>query len=232
MLLLLVDMETAERGYVITGNEEFLQPYQFANGRLNATFATLEELTKDNDPLQPTIQKLEHLKDARVATVEKTIALRRKSEVEAQAFIAAKQGKEGMDAIREVIATMVSDEHDLRQERQRKSRATYLWSLITEITAGVLALLLFGAFVWYLDRAMAARQRDAAMIRDQREWFRTTLASIGDGVIATDIAGNVTFLNTVAQSLTGWSEQDAQGLPLDAMFKIVNEQTRRDRESR
>ena len=233
VMLLLVDMETAERGFVITGDEEFLQPYQFANGRLNATFATLKDLTKDNDPLQPTIQKLEQLKDARVALVEKTIDLRRKSAADAQAFVATKNGKLGMDAIRDVIATMVRDEHDLREDAEKKSRATYVWSIVSEVTAGLLALLLFGAFIWYLDRGMAARQRDAILIRDQREWFRTTLASIGDGVIATDIKGNVTFLNAVAQSLTGWSEHDAQGRPLDAMFKIVNERTRRhDRKSR
>ena len=98
-------------------------------------------------------------------------------------------------------------------------------------TAGLLALLLFGGFIWYLGRGMAARQRDAATIRDQREWFRTTLASIGDGVIATDTAGNVTFLNGVAQTLTGWSEQEAQGQPLDTMFKIVNERTRQPAEN-
>ena len=60
---------------------------------------------------------------------------------------------------------------------------------------------------------------------------RTTLASIGDGVIATDVEGNVTFLNPVAQILTGWHEQEAQGKPLESMFKIVNEQSRRPAEN-
>src|SRR5689334_16654742 len=48
-------------------------------------------------------------------------------------------------------------------------------------------------------------------IRQQREWLRVTLASIGDGVVASDIEGRVTFLNAVAESLTGWTIAEAQG---------------------
>jgi PAS domain S-box-containing protein len=63
-------------------------------------------------------------------------------------------------------------------------------------------------------------------LHEQREWLRVTLSSIGDAVITTDTSGNVTFLNPVAQSLTGWSLDEASGVPLDAVFKIVNEETR------
>jgi len=231
VLLLLVDMETAERGYVITGDKEFLEPFQAASDQLDATLARLAELTKNNDRLQPTIHELESLKTTRVGIVNQAIALREKSEDQAREFIAGKQGKRVMDAIRDEIATIVRDEHDLRQQRQQVSRGTYVWSLISEATAGALALLLFGAFIWYLDRGLSARQRDAAIISEQREWFRTTLGSIGDGVIATDTEGKVTFLNAVAQTLTGWGEQEAQGLPLGAMFKIVNERTRQTTEN-
>ncbi len=58
-----------------------------------------------------------------------------------------------------------------------------------------------------------------------------TLASIGDAVIATDTDGRVTFLNRVAQSLTGWAQEDAAGRPLELVFRIVDEQTRRPAES-
>ncbi|MBA4031260.1 MAG: hybrid sensor histidine kinase/response regulator, partial [Planctomyces sp.] len=55
---------------------------------------------------------------------------------------------------------------------------------------------------------------------------RTTLASIGDGVISTDREGNVTYLNAVSESLTGWTNADAVGVPLTTVFHIVNESTR------
>ncbi len=60
----------------------------------------------------------------------------------------------------------------------------------------------------------------------QQEWLRVTLSSIGDGVITTDTDGCITFLNPVAQSLTGWSLEEVSGVPLESVFKIVNEETR------
>src|ERR1051325_23801 len=61
---------------------------------------------------------------------------------------------------------------------------------------------------------------------EQRQWLQVTLSSIGDAVITTDAEGGVTFLNPVAQSLTGWTQEDASGIPLDTVFKIINENTR------
>jgi PAS domain S-box-containing protein len=63
-------------------------------------------------------------------------------------------------------------------------------------------------------------------VQAQREWLRVTLESIGDAVIATDMDGRVTFLNSVAEELTGWTAQDAQGKPLPTVFSILNEGTR------
>jgi PAS domain S-box-containing protein len=60
----------------------------------------------------------------------------------------------------------------------------------------------------------------------QPEWCRVTLASIGDAVITTDKEGQVTFLNSVAESLTGWTLEEATGQPLDLVFRIINEESR------
>ena len=60
----------------------------------------------------------------------------------------------------------------------------------------------------------------------ERERFRTTLASIGDAVIATDTEGLVSYLNPVALAMTGWSEADALGTPLQAVFTIIDENAR------
>ena len=63
------------------------------------------------------------------------------------------------------------------------------------------------------------------------EWCRVTLASIGDAVITTDVEGRVTFLNAVAESLTGWTDAEANAQPLETVFSIVNQTTRRPVES-
>ncbi|HSN88902.1 MAG TPA: ATP-binding protein [Thermoanaerobaculia bacterium] len=82
-----------------------------------------------------------------------------------------------------------------------------------------------------LHREVARRKRTEDELRNQREWLRVTLDSIGDAVIATDTLGQVTFINPTAERLTGWSQAEAQGVHLDEVFRIVNEETRRTVES-
>lgn len=61
--------------------------------------------------------------------------------------------------------------------------------------------------------------------KQSEEWSSTTLRSIGDAVITTDTEGEVTLLNRVAESLTGWTQAEAKGSALDKVFHIVNEET-------
>jgi len=77
-----------------------------------------------------------------------------------------------------------------------------------------------------LGREMDLRQRAERDLREQAELTRTTLASIGDAVIATDLEARISSMNSVAESLTGWSAAEATGRPLDAIFRVVNEETR------
>jgi PAS domain S-box-containing protein len=63
-------------------------------------------------------------------------------------------------------------------------------------------------------------------LRESERRYAVTLSSIGDAVIATDEKLQVTFMNPVAEALTGWSRTDAIGLPLAEVFRIINEDTR------
>jgi PAS domain-containing protein len=68
-----------------------------------------------------------------------------------------------------------------------------------------------------LPRALASmleRSARSAALFPERERAEVTLASIGDAVISTDVEGNITYLNRVAESMTGWSRQEAAGRPL------------------
>ncbi len=70
------------------------------------------------------------------------------------------------------------------------------------------------------------RKKAEEALRENEERWVTTLASIGDGVIATDVAGKVTFMNSVAAALTGWTPGEAFNKPITEVFNIINEQTR------
>ncbi len=84
----------------------------------------------------------------------------------------------------------------------------------------VVAIAGIGRDITEMARALAVNER-------QKEELRVTLASIGDGVIATDRNGVVTFLNAVASKLTGYSETEAVGRPVSEIFHIINEETRK-----
>ena len=81
------------------------------------------------------------------------------------------------------------------------------------------------------DRETSELKQAAEALHEQREWLRVTLSSIGDAVITTDIKGWITFLNPIAESLTGWTHEEAIGQPLDSVFRIINEESRESVES-
>jgi len=78
-----------------------------------------------------------------------------------------------------------------------------------------------------LIAAKEALERKSVELTEQREFFRVTLSSIGDGVIATDNEARITFMNPVAEAMTGWKSDEAIGQPLEKVFNIINEQSRK-----
>src|SRR5262249_38755545 len=77
-----------------------------------------------------------------------------------------------------------------------------------------------------LRAEVETRRRAEAEAAERREWLQVVLTSIGDAVIATDNEGRVSFLNPVAESMTGWGRAKAVGRPLDEVFRIINEEHR------
>jgi PAS domain S-box-containing protein len=226
----LVDAETGQRGFLVTGQDEFLEPYNAARTRWEGLLVTLKQKTQDNATQQTRIQVLEQQVRVRFAMLQKGIKLRRGGANADLLLERMKVGKAEMDGIRQTVAEMKADEHDLLRVRERRSSRSYAVAVATGILTAVLGLLMVGAFVWMLDRNLSARQKAAAVAHEQRELLHTTLTSIGDAVIATDAKGRITFLNRVAHQLTGWRSEDAAGQPLHSVFRIVNEETRQPAE--
>jgi PAS domain S-box-containing protein len=108
---------------------------------------------------------------------------------------------------------------------------TYYDSAATLAIVAVASILVLALFAWTTVGAVrrADRDRNAALmeLRGQREWLSTTLASIGDGVIATDPNGSVLLLNKIAEQMTGWSGAKARGRPIWEVFRVINETNRK-----
>ncbi len=76
-----------------------------------------------------------------------------------------------------------------------------------------------------LRREIAERKRVEEALRESREWLRVTLTSIGDAVMTSDSQGRITFLNPVAESLTGWKAKEVLSQQIQSVFQIINDQT-------
>ena len=91
----------------------------------------------------------------------------------------------------------------------------YRWSLHASV---------FGLYV-FLTFVISGLRQAQLRLRESRDTLRVTLTSIGDGVVATDLKGNITFMNPVAKRLTGWGDS-AVGQPLTSVMPIINEDSR------
>ncbi len=222
----LTDAETGQRGYLLTGQDRYLEPYNTAVQAIPGQFEELRKLTADNPRQQSRIEKLRPLVTAKMAERKETIDLRRTGRGDqAIAVVASDRGKQIMDRIRLEIQAMRADELSLLDQRNRTRLArARLLILVMACGAGILLLVLLAGSS-SINRSTTARALAEAAERTHRELLQVTLTSIGDGVIATDPEGRVTLINPVAAQLTGWPPEEAQGQPLETVFPIRNEET-------
>ncbi|TLY34911.1 MAG: response regulator [Nitrospirae bacterium] len=95
-------------------------------------------------------------------------------------------------------------------------------------TAGALMFIPMFAFLLWATRRLRV---EWAQTQEREDWLSTLLKSIGDAVIATDELGRVTFLNPLAQALTGWTQGEAMGKALNEVFDAIDKTTRRPLEN-
>jgi PAS domain S-box-containing protein len=225
--LLLRDAETGQRGFLYTGDPKYLAPYNLASGQIDSDIEKLAELTADNPRQQARIVLLRKLALDKLNELTMTVSLYRSGQPdEAKKIVLSDAGLSMMGDIQSLIDEMVQEATSLltaRTESYRRSvRNTIISIYLTTILAGIGLLLL----AYYILREMALRERHSAQIREREQWFRVTLTSVGDGVVATDPLGYVTFLNPVAERLIGASLAEVQGKPVEQAFPIFNEYTR------
>jgi len=231
VLSTLKDAETGQRGYLLTGEPAYLEPYRDAVDRLPRQIADLRQVTLDNPAQTVRVLRLDQLASEQLAILRRGLDLfalepdRGRALAAARQTVLSGQGKPTMDAIRGEVDQMQRVEWDLLRERGAISRASARIALATTVVALAIGLGLVALAVWLFARNLTIRQRAAEVLHAERERFRTTLTSIGDAVMVTDAQGRVTLLNPAAQALTRW-DADAIGRPVDEVFRIVNEATR------
>jgi PAS domain S-box-containing protein len=224
---LLKDAETGQRGYLYTTDPKYLAPYNTAASQIDTHIQTLAELTADNSGQQDRVTALRKLSHDKLNELAQTISLYQAGKPEeARALVLSDKGKLIMDDIRALMSQMLAEEKSLLASRTVAYEKSVRDTILSIYLASVVAAIGIALLAFYILREMALRERHAAQIRQREEWFRVTLTSVGDGVIATDERGNVNFLNPVAEALSGRKTVEVKGKPVHEAFPIFNEYTR------
>ncbi len=227
----MVDMETGVRGYHLTGDKTFLDPYQAAKARVADQQELLIRLTAENPEQQRRFKEVQALDFRWIAYAEDLLKKPIGKPLSVQDF---DTGKTLMDQIRTKEREILAVEERLRDARYR--RATVLGNIADGTAVGLSLLVAFLLFTLTrrelyalssnYERHLRAEEEKTEQLRESRESYQITLKSIGDAVVSTDAAGKVSFINPAAQQLTGWEYEVARGRSLREVLCIVDEKTR------
>ncbi|MDO9215481.1 MAG: PAS domain S-box protein [Methylococcales bacterium] len=249
LLSALKDAETGQRGYLLTDDESWLQPYWAVHNHISDQLTTLRQQTSDAKA-RSHLDVLAPLVTAKLAYLANNIKFQRDHNLAAlQANMRGELGKPLMNLIRVEMAAFIQLEKNRLAEREALFNKN-MRNLLTVIVVTSLLTLLFALIFAYLfyketQRRLKNRilvetqhlleiqedtnqklQQTNVILQVSEERLSVTLNSIGDAVIATDIEGLVTLMNPVAEQLTGWAQTDAVGHSIDGIFRIINQTTR------
>lgn len=232
VLQLLTDGETAARGFAVGGEPRFLDPFYVSERALPQAQSELARLVADNPDQQERALSLLTLIDSRLAQLHRVIDARRAlGQRAAEELIREVAGQETMLRARQVLAQLNAVEEGLYRTRMEASQRHVATTRFALVLLGICAPA-FLLVSWLFNRKAVHELRAAQRLAHIGEAkLLSTLRSCGDALIVTDESGKVTMLNPVAQGLTGWREDQARGVPLEEVFKIVNEFTRAPVES-
>jgi len=229
LLAAVTDAETAERGYVITGDESYLEPYRKSAGVAAVQASRLRELTADNHVQQQRLDSVVPLVSDRLAELRSVIELRRsQGYAAAQSEILTGKGKEFHDRIRGLIDEMKGTETSLLQERRRAADRSAATARAVIIGGGFLACGLVGLALWAIRRDFAGRTRAERALRDandqlevrvqQRTADLARLAAIvessDDAIVSKNLDGIIASWNPGAEQLFGYSAHEIIGKPM------------------
>ena len=215
------------RGYLLTGDESMIERFKGDRERIDAAYRQLRLLVQDNPEQVIRADALIQAKDIWLQHAQDSVSQRAVGTASSDDWI--RMGTSLMGDLRDKFDKFTDVEKQLQAQRRlgvrhMKQALAYVGGTLT-----VLLALTVGQSVWRQFRALendyraaletieqrfAALKRSEADLEEQKEWFRVTLKSIGDGVMVTDRDGRAIFMNHEAERLTDWKAQEALLKPM------------------
>jgi PAS domain S-box-containing protein len=202
----LAEVETEQRGYILTGSPKFLEDRQAAARQLTVHFKQLRQMLANNPAQQPHLDQLEALIAQRLSLLDERIAVFRQYGLESAADATAMlKGKAVMDNIRGLIAQMRSTENNLLVQRQQLSRDSARWSLSIIVAGSLLACILGGVALVILHGDLKLRALAEEKVRESRAQLEFILNNSPAIILLKDVEGRYLFVNRRFLQITGFS---------------------------
>ncbi|MGA3325588.1 MAG: CHASE3 domain-containing protein [Terriglobia bacterium] len=208
VMSMMKDAEAGERGFILTGDESYLGPYNLAIAALPNGLKELKDLTSDNPPQQARWVEIDRLTGERLRVLKHAIELRKVSKVdEALALVRYGRGEPSMDELRSTLDAVMSEERQLLVERtaeaeRRASRGR--WAL--GLGSGALVLLLVFASV-VIERETVRREEITQALRRHAD----LLEQAHDSLMTCRLGGAIDYWSRGAETLYGYSREEALG---------------------
>ena len=223
---LLLDMETGKRGYLLSGDPRYLQPYQNGEAQVDPALERLGTLTRDNPAQQERVSELQTLRGRWDANARTEIAQVRPGRGVRLPSAGDNRGKQLMDAMRAQFTAFIAEEEELRSARsqaaRQRARAAIAGALLAALVGGGLLALSARRQLQQLAaeyvQATETTRRQAQTIQDSEAQLRLTIDTALDAVINADSSGVVTEWNTQAELIFGRLRAEALGQALDKII--------------
>ena len=219
--------ESRQRNYLLTSDTALKDEYRRVLTEVSTQQREIARLVADNPTQTERLAELDMLLTQRFELLSRHIlTFEQQGLTTAMAAIQRENGAALMQAIRRLITRMDQAEAALLADREATFQRRQGHVLMVLLAALAIITGLLAALFLEIRREIIARALTEQDLRASEENLSITLNSIGDGVLVTDASGRITRLNPVAERLTGWTGQAANGQPVAEVFHIVNVQTR------
>ncbi len=215
------DAETGQRGYIITGQESYLEPYQAVIANIDRKIVELKDLITDQPSQQKQFATLESLIAAKLAILKQTIYLRQNQGFDAALqVIQTNQGKNLMDNIRKVIHEIENEDKGLLQRQLQAAKASANNMVLTIAIAICLSFLILAIVYYFIYREGKERQSTEEILNQERNFISAVLDTTSALVIVLDPQGQIVRFNQACEQTTGYSFDEVRGRHFWNLFLI------------
>jgi PAS domain S-box-containing protein len=207
VLATVTDAESGQRGYVVTGNDAYLGPYEQALQVREAQLRKLRDLVKDNAEQRERVAQLEPLLQRRFEILREVIDARRGSGFEAaQALVLPGSGKAVHDQIRALVGAMARAEEAVLREREERAAASSQRARLIILLGGLFAAAVIGLAIYFIRRDLAGRHRAEAELE---KFFSLSL----DFLCIASADGYFKRVSPAVTEILGWSVEEFLSRP-------------------